>query len=309
MHILDLIPPFIQQFFNGLSLGAIYALIAIGYTMVYGVIGMINFAHGEIYMIGAYIGLITFTIIGNSNLPLPILILIMLLAAIIVTGIYGFTIEKIAYYPLRNSPRLVALISAIGVSIFLQNLVIFGQGASDLAIPVLIFGALQFKTNTNFVITLPYSRIMIIFITIFIMIVLALFIKYSRIGRVSRACSQDIEMANLLGIDTNQVISFVFVIGAMLAAVGGVLIAIVIGRLNPFIGFLAGIKAFTAAVLGGVGSVPGAVLGGIFLGLIETLTSAYLSAQYKDIITFSLLIFFLLFRPTGILGKSAIEKI
>src|SRR5699024_3930322 len=239
----DFLPQLTQQLFNGLSLGAIYALIAIGYTMVYGSIGMINFAHGEIYMIGAYVGLITLSIIGvDSGLPLPLVILCMLLVAVVVTAAYGFTVERVAYAPLRGGPRLVPLISAIGMSIFLQNWVAIGQGAHDVAVPALVTGAMQFNIGPSFTMTAPYSRIMIILVTVVLMIALSLYIKFSRVGRASRACSQDLHMANLLGIDTNRIISFTFVIGAMLAAVGGVLIALAIGKLNPFIGFIAGIK-------------------------------------------------------------------
>ncbi|MDO4724842.1 MAG: high-affinity branched-chain amino acid ABC transporter permease LivH [Comamonadaceae bacterium] len=299
----------VQQIFNGLSLGAIYALIAIGYTMVYGIIGMINFAHGEIYMIGAYVGLVTLTAFGTqSGLPLPLIIAAMLLVAMVVTAVYGFAVERIAYRPVRGGPRLVALISAIGMSIFLQNWVALGQGARDQAVPTLISGAATLEMG-DFTVTLPYSRMLIIGITVALMVALTLFIKNSRMGRASRACSQDMKMASLLGIDTNRVISFTFVLGAVLAAVGGVLIAITIGKLNPFIGFIAGIKAFTAAVLGGIGSIPGAMLGGVILGLAETFAAAYISSQYKDIVAFSLLVLILLFRPTGLLGKPEVEKV
>jgi len=306
----DVLPQLIQQLFNGLSLGAIYALIAIGYTMVYGIIGMINFAHGEIYMIGAYIGLVTLMSIGTqSGVPMPFVIAAMLIVAVVVTGVYGFAVERVAYRPVRGGPRLVALISAIGMSIFLQNWVALGQGARDMAVPALISGAWQFHLGTDFDVTVPYSRLMIIVVTVVLMIALTLFIRRSRMGRASRACSQDMHMANLLGVDTNKVISFTFVLGAMLAAVGGVLIALTVGKLNPFIGFIAGIKAFTAAVLGGIGSIPGAMLGGVLLGLAETLAAAYLSSQYKDIVAFLLLVLILLFRPTGLLGKPEVEKV
>jgi len=306
----DFIPQLTQQLFNGLSLGAIYALIAIGYTMVYGIIGMINFAHGEIYMIGAYVGLVTLTAIGTqSGLPVPMIVAAMLIVAVAVTGAYGFAIERVAYRPVRGGPRLVALISAIGMSIFLQNWVALGQGARDMAVPALISGAIQLDLGSDFNVTLPYSRIMIIVVTVALMIALTLYIRHSRMGRASRACSQDMHMANLLGIDTNRIISFTFVLGAMLAAVGGVLIAVTIGKLNPFIGFIAGIKAFTAAVLGGIGSIPGAMLGGVLLGLAETFAAAYISSQYKDIVAFLLLVLILLFRPTGLLGKPEVEKV
>lgn len=306
----DLLPQLVQQLFNGLSLGAIYALIAIGYTMVYGIIGMINFAHGEIYMIGAYAGLVTLSAIGvSSGLPIILIVLVMLVVAAAITAAYGYAVEKIAYAPLRGSPRLVPLISAIGMSIFLQNWVALGQGARDMAVPNLVTGSLQLSLGKDFVFNASYSRLLIIVMTVVLMIALSVYIKYSRLGRASRACSQDLGMANLLGIDTGRIISFTFIIGAMLAAVGGVLIALAIGKLNPFIGFIAGIKAFTAAVLGGIGSIPGAMLGGVLLGLAETFAAAYISSQYKDIVAFALLVLILLFRPTGLLGKPEVEKV
>ena len=306
----DFLPQLIQQLFNGLSLGAIYALIAIGYTMVYGIIGMINFAHGEIYMIGAYVGLVTLSVIGvQSGLPVWLIIGLMLIVAVAVTSVYGYAVEQLAYKPLRGSPRLVPLISAIGMSIFLQNWVALGQGARDMAVPSLIPGALRFGGNGSFEIFVPYSRLLIIVVTVVMMVALTLYIRHSSMGRASRACSQDMHMANLLGIDTNRVISFTFILGAMLAAVGGVLIALAVGKLNPFIGFIAGIKAFTAAVLGGIGSIPGAMLGGVILGVAETLAAAYISSEYKDIVAFSLLVLILMFRPSGLLGKPEVEKV
>ena len=306
----DLIPQLVQQLFNGLSLGAIYALIAIGYTMVYGIIGMINFAHGDIYMIGAYIGLVTLSAVGvQSGLPVWAIIALMLVVAVAITGVYGFVVEQVAYKPLRSSPRLVALISAIGMSIFLQNWVALGQGARDMAVPSLIPGALRFGSEGGFEVYVPYSRILIIAVAVVLMIALTLYIQHSRMGRASRACSQDMHMANLLGIDTNRVISFTFILGAMLAAVGGVLIALAVGKLNPFIGFIVGVKAFTAAVLGGIGSIPGAMLGGVVLGLAESFASAYLQTEYKDVVAFGLLIGVLLVRPTGLLGRPDVEKV
>ena len=305
----DLLPQLIQQLFNGLSLGAIYALIAIGYTMVYGIIGMINFAHGDIYMIGAYVGLVTLSAVGTtSGLPIWFIIALMLVVAVVITGVYGFAVEQVAYKPLRSSPRLVALISAIGMSIFLQNWVALGQGARDMAVPALLPGAFTFHLG-DFEVFIPYARILIIVVAVALMIALTLYIKHSRMGRASRACAQDMHMANLLGIDTNRVVSFTFILGAMLAAVGGVLIALAVGKLNPFIGFIAGIKAFTAAVLGGIGSIPGAMLGGVVLGVAETFAAAYISSEYKDIVAFGLLVLILLFRPTGLLGKPEVEKV
>ena len=306
----DFLPQFIQQLFNGLSLGAIYALVAIGYTMVYGIIGMINFAHGEIYMIGAYIGLVTLSAIGTqSGIPVFVVIGAMLLVSVVLTGVYGYVVEQVAYKPLRSSPRLVALISAIGMSIFLQNWVALGQGARDMAVPSLLPGALNFHMGDGFEVFVPYTRFLIIVVAVLLMIALTLYIRHSRMGRASRACAQDMQMANLLGIDTNKVVSFTFILGAVLAAVGGVLIALAIGKLNPYIGFVAGIKAFTAAVLGGIGSIPGAMLGGVLLGVAETFAAAYISSEYKDIVAFGLLVLILLFRPTGLLGKPEVEKV
>ncbi|AGW91313.1 MULTISPECIES: high-affinity branched-chain amino acid ABC transporter permease LivH [Cupriavidus] len=306
----EFLPQFTQQLVNGLTLGAIYALIAIGYTMVYGIIGMINFAHGEIYMIGAYVGLVTLTAIGvQAGYPLPLVLGAALLVSVLVTGVYGYAVERVAYRPLRGGPRLVPLISAIGMSIFLQNYVQIGQGARDVSVPVLISGAIEFQMGGDFTVTVPYSRLLIVCVTLVLMIALTMFIGRSRMGRACRACAEDMRMANLLGIDTNKVISFTFVLGAMLAAVGGVLIGLTIGKLNPFIGFIAGIKAFTAAVLGGIGSIPGAMLGGVLLGLAETFASGYMPAEYKDVVAFSLLVLVLLFRPTGLLGKPDVEKV
>jgi branched-chain amino acid transport system permease protein len=306
----ELLPQLIQQLFNGLSLGAIYALIAIGYTMVYGIIGMINFAHGEIYMIGAYVGLVTLAAIGTqTGLPVAAVMGLMLLSAVLVTAVYGYVVEQVAYKPVRQSPRLVALISAIGMSIFLQNWVALGQGARDMAVPSLLPGALRFGDESAFEIFVPYTRLLIIVVTVVLMVALTLYIRHSRMGRAQRACAQDMHMASLLGIDTNRVISFTFILGAVLAAVGGVLIALTVGKLNPYIGFLAGIKAFTAAVLGGIGSIPGAMLGGVLLGVVETFAAAYISSEYKDIVAFGLLVLILLVRPTGLLGKPEVEKV
>lgn len=302
---------FIQQIINGLTLGSIYALIAIGYTMVYGIIGMINFAHGEIYMIGAYVGVSS--IVGLSTLGLgvvPIIILLALLFSIIVTSGYGWSVERLAYRPLRGSPRLVPLISAIGMSIFLQNYVAIGQSAKDLAIPAQITERWTFGgSEDEIAVGISLMQVIIFAVTLICMVGLHLYIKHSRMGRACRACSEDQGMARLLGIDTNKVIALSFVIGAALAAVAGVLVALYVGVVNPFIGFIAGLKAFTAAVLGGIGSIPGAMLGGFLLGITESFTSAYLRTEYKDVVAFLLLVLVLLFRPTGILGKPDIEKV
>ena len=254
-----------QQIINGLSLGSIYALIAIGYTMVYGIIGLINFAHGEIYMIGAYVGITT--IVGLPMLGItavPLIILIAFAASIIITGGYGFAVERIAYKPLRGSPRLVPLISAIGMSIFLQNFVANGQSNKDLALQPLISQRWVLNNNDDFAVTISALQIIIFVVTIIAMLALHLFIQKSKLGRACRACSEDIGMAKLLGINADKVIALTFVIGAALAAIAGVLVALYYGVVNPYIGFIAGLKAFTAAVLGGIGSIPGAMLGGFF---------------------------------------------
>lgn len=306
----EFIPQFTQQLINGLSVGAIYALIAIGYTMVYGIVGMINFAHGEIYMIGAYVGLVAltaFAAVGGG--PLPLMLGGALIISAVITGIYGYAVEQVAYKPLRGAPRLVPLISALGVSVFLTNYVGLGQGARDVAVPSLLYGGWSFNLGGTFSVNFSYSRMLIIVVTVILMIGLTLFIKHSRLGQACRACSQDMAMANLLGIDTNKVISFTFILGAVLAAVGGVLIGQATGKINPFIGFIFGLKAFTAAVLGGIGSIPGAMLGGFLLGLVETFAQGYLLSEYKDVVSFGLLILVLLFWPTGLLGKNTMEKV
>jgi len=301
---------FIQQIINGLTLGSIYALIAIGYTMVYGIIGMINFAHGEIYMIGAYVGVLVLTALTLLGLQsVPLMLLLTLAVSILVTSAYGWTVERLAYRPLRGSPRLVPLISAIGMSIFLQNYVMLGQGARDISMQPLIAGGWRFGPEGGFQVYLSYMQVLIAAATVIFMALLTLYISRSRLGRACRACAEDREMANLLGIDTDRVISLTFVLGAALAAVAGVLVGLYYGKVNPFIGYVAGIKAFTAAVLGGIGSIPGAMLGGIVLGLTESFASAYLSTQYKDVVAFGLLVLVLLFRPTGLLGKPDVEKV
>ncbi len=300
---------FLQQLLNGLTVGSTYALIAIGYTMVYGIIGMINFAHGEVYMIGSYvtfIALIGLAMLGLESLP--ILIIGAFLVSMLVTSAYGYSIERVAYRPLRGSNRLIPLISAIGMSIFLQNFVRIAQGARDVAMPSMITGSISLGSAEADA-SLSYMQL-IIFITTFVsMVVLSIFISKSRTGRACRACAEDIKMTGLLGINSNAIIAITFIIGAALASVAGVLLSLYYGVINPYIGFMAGLKAFTAAVLGGIGSIPGAVLGGLVLGVTEAMTSGYFSTQYKDAVAFALLVLILLFRPTGILGKPEVEKV
>lgn len=300
---------FLQQIINGLTVGSTYSLIAIGYTLVYGIIGMINFAHGEVYMLSVYITFVVITgltLLGFENLFF--ILAAALIMSMLVAGAYGFTIERVAYRPVRQSKRLIALISAIGMSIFLQNYIRLAQSPRDLALPSQMSGSWQLGTE-NFFVNLSYMQLVIFIVTFVAMTGLSLFISRSRLGRACRACAQDAGMTSLLGINTNRVISVTFVLGAMLAAVAGVLLGLYYGIANPMLGFVAGLKAFTAAVLGGIGSIPGAVLGGLILGIAETLTGAYFSAQYKEVVAFSLLCLILLFRPSGLLGKPEVEKI
>ena len=298
---------FFQQLVNGLTVGSTYALIAIGYTMVYGIIGMINFAHGEVYMIGSYVAFMAIAGLAMFGIhSLPIVMIAAFAASVIVTSAYGYSIERVAYRPLRGSNRLIPLISAIGMSIFLQNEVLLTQDSKDKAIPNLIPGNLVLGDNG---VTISYMQILIFVVTTLTMLGLTLFISRSRLGRACRACAEDIKMANLLGINTNNIIALTFVIGAALAAVAAVLLGLQYGVINPHLGFLAGIKAFTAAVLGGIGSIPGAMLGGLVLGVAEAFGADLFGDQYKDVVAFSLLVLVLLFRPTGILGRPEVEKV
>ncbi len=301
---------FIQQMFNGVTLGSTYALIAIGYTMVYGIIGMINFAHGEVYMIGSYVSFIVIAALMMMGIDSSwLMIAAGFVMAVIISSAWGWSIERVAYKPVRSSKRLIALISAIGMSIFLQNYVSLTQGSRDLALPSLITGQWTLGESNGFAATLTTMQLVIWIVTFLAMLALTLFIRYSRMGRACRACAEDLKMASLLGINTDRVISLTFVIGAAMAAVAGVLLGQFYGSINPFIGFMAGMKAFTAAVLGGIGSIPGAMIGGLVLGIAEALTSAYLSTEYKDVVSFALLIVVLLVMPTGILGRPEVEKV
>jgi branched-chain amino acid transport system permease protein len=301
---------FFQQLINGLTIGSTYALIAIGYTMVYGIIGMINFAHGEVYMIGSYVAFIALaglTMLGLDSLPL--LITAAFVASIVVTSAYGYAIERVAYRPLRGSNRLIPLISAIGMSIFLQNTVLLAQDSKDKSIPNLIPGNFVFGISNSQEVVISYMQILIFIVTLVAMLALTWFISRSRLGRACRACAEDIKMANLLGINTNNIIALTFVIGAALAAVAAVLLSMQYGVINPNAGFLVGLKAFTAAVLGGIGSIPGAMLGGLVLGVAEAFGADIFGDQYKDVVAFGLLVLVLLFRPTGLLGRPEVEKV
>jgi branched-chain amino acid transport system permease protein len=300
----------LQQLINGISLGMIYGLIAVGYTMVYGIIGMINFAHGDVFMIGAFVALIALLLLSLGGImDGTAAILLMLLASVAVTALYGWTVERVAYRPLRGSFRLAPLISAIGLSIVLQNFVQVSQGARVKPVEAVVRGGVPVFSDGDFVVQLSYMQMLIIGTTLAVLAAFTLLVTRTPLGRAMRACEQDRKMAALLGIDTDRTISLTFVIGATLAAVAGTMYLLRYGVIDFYIGFLAGVKAFTAAVLGGIGSLPGAVLGGLLIGLIETFWSAYFSVQYKDVAAFSILVLTLIFLPTGLLGRQEVEKV
>jgi branched-chain amino acid transport system permease protein len=297
---------FLELFLGGLTRGSIYALIALGYTMVYGIIELINFAHGEIYMIGAFTALIVSSVLAFSGLSGPSVLFLAASVAIIYSAASGFTVEKIAYKPLRQAPRLSPLISAIGMSIFLQNYVMLAQTSDFLPFPTLL-PELTFLESYG--LAIGSSEFIILLTTAVSMILLTLLIKFTKMGKAMRATAQDRNMAMLVGIDVNRTISYTFIIGSVLAAIGGILIASHIGRINFYIGFIAGIKAFTAAVLGGIGSIPGAVLGAFILGWTESFATGYVSSDYEDVFAFVLLVMILIVRPSGLLGRSTAQKV
>ncbi len=289
---------FLQQFINGLSVGSIYAVIALGYTMVYGIIRLINFAHGEIMMMGAYFAFIT---VLASGMPFYVVLIVsMVLAAIL-----GITVETLAYRPLRKAPRISALITAIGMSLFLQNLALVIFKPEPKIMPPIIprmpvfIGPLRIGTVT----------IVTIVLSIVFMVLLDFFVKKTKPGKAMRAVSEDKEASVLMGINVNRTISITFAIGSALGALGGVLYSVSYTQVFPTMGVMPGLKAFVAAVLGGIGIIPGAMLGGFVIGMVETLTKAYISSQLSDAIVFGLLIVVLLFKPTGILGKNEKEKV
>jgi branched-chain amino acid transport system permease protein len=301
---------FLQQLIIGVTLGSIYGLIAIGYTMVYGIIGMINFAHGDIFMVGGFIALIAFLAllaIGITSVPLALFLV--LLIAMALTALYGWTVERIAYRPLRHSYRLAPLISAIGMSIVLQNYVQIAQGARVKPLPPIITGGHTLMSSEGFNVELSNIQIIVVLTTLTLMLAFSWLVAKTRLGRDMRACEQDLKMASLLGVNIDRTISLTFVIGAALASVAGIMYLLYYGVIDFYIGFVAGVKAFTAAVLGGIGSLPGAMLGGLLIGLIETFWSAYFSIEYKDVAAFSILIVVLIFLPTGILGRPEVEKV
>jgi branched-chain amino acid transport system permease protein len=303
---------FVQQLINGLTLGSIYGLIAIGYTMVFGIIGMVNFAHGDVFMLSAFVALIFFLILttwlGISSIALALFIV--MIVAMVLTSLWGWVLERVAYRPLRGSFRLAPLISAIGVSIFLSNFVQVAQGARNKPIPPMVPDVIVLATSeAGYAVALSYKQIIIMATTAVLLAIFWYLVQNTALGRAQRACEQDRRMARLLGIDADLTISLTFVIGAALAAVAGTMYLLYYGVVSFADGFVPGVKAFTAAVLGGIGSLPGAVLGGLIIGLIETLWSAYFSIEYKDVAAFSILAIVLIFMPSGILGRPEVEKV
>ena len=300
----------IQQLINGLTLGSIYGLIAIGYTMVFGIIGMINFAHGDLFMLSEFIALIVLLFItktlGFGFLPLALIIV--LLAGMILTSVWNWTIERVAYRPLRGSFRLAPLISAIGMSTFLSNFAQVAQGPRNKPIAPMFAQHLYIKYGSH-TIAVQYRQLVIVAVTVILLALFWWLVQRTSLGRAQRACEQDRKMAALVGVDVDRTISITFVIGAALAAVAGVMFVIYYGVVNFADGFVPGVKAFTAAVLGGIGSLPGAVLGGLLIGLIEVFWSSYFTTDYKDVAAFMILAITLIFMPSGILGRPEVEKV
>lgn len=290
----------VQQIINGISLGSIYALIALGYTMVYGIIKLINFAHSEIYMIGAYIGYLCMTKLKLGILPA-------ILLAMLLCTLLGVTVEKIAYKRLRNATKIAVLITAIGVSLFLQYGTMFFVGPTARSYPPMTgFVNDKFKLGS---VTISMQQIMILGITVILMILLQFIVKKTRIGKAMRAVSLDQDAAMLMGINVNQTISFTFALGSALAGAAGVLVGIYYNSINPLMGALPGLKAFIAAVFGGIGIIPGAMIGGYFIGIVEVFVSGYGNSMYRDAVVFAILILVLIFKPTGLLGKNTREKV
>ena len=302
---------FIQQLINGITLGSIYGLIAIGYTMVFGIIGMVNFAHGDVFMVSAFVALIAFLFVTAwlGIASITVALLIVLIVAMLFTSLINWAIERVAYRPLRGSFRLAPLISAIGMSIFLSNFVQVTQGPRNKAIPPMVQGELVLLSNHGYNVTISLKQAIIWGVTAILLAAFWYLVAKTRLGRAQRACEQDQKMAALVGVNVDQTISITFVIAAALAAVAGTLYLTYYGVVNFADGFVPGVKAFTAAVLGGIGSLPGAVIGGLLIGLIETMWSAYFSIDYKDVAAFSVLAVTLIFLPQGLFGRPDVEKV
>ena len=302
---------FVQQLINGVTLGSIYGLIAIGYTMVFGIIGMVNFAHGDVFMVSSFVALIALLILtswlGVGSITLALFIV--LIVAMVFTSVVNWAIERFAYRPLRGSFRLAPLISAIGMSIFLSNFVQVTQGPRNKSVPPLIRDVIVIMERDGYDVTISYKQLIIWGITAVLLLAFWYLVSKTSLGRAQRACEQDQKMAALVGVNVDRTVSITFVIAAALAAVAGTMYLMYYGVVNFADGFVPGIKAFTAAVLGGIGSLPGAVIGGLLIGLIETMWSSYFSIDYKDVAVFAVLAITLIFLPQGILGRPDVEKV
>jgi branched-chain amino acid transport system permease protein len=301
-----------QQLVNGLTLGGVYALIAIGYTMVYGILSMLNFAHGEIYMIGGFAGWWVLNLLSKDNVPVinaGLVIALMLIAGMLVSGLLGMTVERVAYRPLRKAPRINLLLSALGVSIFLQNLVLHYQGAKARFFHIASLIPEHLRLLQVGDVMFSFMRILVIAVAFFLMAVLTLMVKKTKIGKAMRATAQDPEAALFMGINIDRIIILVFLVGSALGGAAGTLVGLLFTQVDYYVGFQAGLKGFTAAVLGGIGNISGAMLGGILLGLFESLATTFFPAAYKDVVAFIILILVLIFRPWGLLGKKLPEKV
>jgi branched-chain amino acid transport system permease protein len=303
----------LAQVVAGLTLGSLYALLALGYTMVYGILKLLNFAHGDVYMIGSYIGYFVLTALGGAkspDLPTSLLILAMFATAMLGSGLLGISIERFAYRPLRRASRIAPLISALGVSFFLQQtaVLLFGSIPNQYDTYSLNGGSL-FTPITIGALRIQRVQLLVILSAVALMIALSLLVARTQVGKAMRATSVDLEAATMMGIDVDRVIVFTFFVGSALAGAAGVMNGLVYQNVTPYIGFEAGLKAFTAAVVGGIGNIRGAMLGGILIGLAQTLTAGFLSSTFQDIIVFAILIVFMLVRPTGLLGTAAIQKV
>ncbi|NIK45910.1 branched-chain amino acid transport system permease protein [Variibacter gotjawalensis] len=300
-----------QQLIYGITLGSIYGLIAIGYTMVFGIIGMVNFAHGDVFMVSTFIALIAFllltSVVGLGSIVIALFVVLVL--AMGFTALVSWSIERFAYRPLRGSFRLAPLISAIGMSIFLMNFVQVAQGPRNKAIPDLVQGQIVLINSPTYPVTISYKQLIIWIVTAILLGLFWYLVSRTALGRAQRACEQDPKMAALLGINVNRTISITFMLGAALAAVAGTLYLIRYNSVNFADGFIPGVKAFTAAVLGGIGSLPGAVIGGLLIGLIEVMWAEYFSTDYKDVASFAVLAIMLIFLPQGLLGRPDVEKV
>lgn len=302
---------FIQQAINGLTLGSIYGLIAIGYTMVFGIIGMVNFAHGDVFMLSAFIALILFLALSTlfGTLSIAFALLIVLVAGMALTALWAWTIERIAYRPLRGSFRLAPMISAIGMSYFLSNFVQAAQGPNNKPLELVATQVITFNLTPEIVVTLSWKQIVIMATTAALLAALYYLVQYTPLGRAQRATEQDRKMASILGVDTDRTISLTFMIGAALASVAGLLWLVNYSQIQFSDGYVPGIKAFAAAVLGGIGSLQGAALGGLLIGLVEALWTGYISSDYKDVAALSILIIVLVFMPSGLFGRPDVEKV